>query len=128
MTVDLALNRKDQDIQFKVNANGFAELFLIDGADRILQKIRIALQMWYGEWFLDLTKGVPYLEVIFVKQTRQSTIESILRSKIMGVDGVRRILDFSFKPDAQTRRVTVDFVCETTEGRVIGSAVLDQAR
>ena len=128
MTFDLALNRKDRDLVFSANANGFATLLPIDGADRILQKIVITLNMWLKDWFLDQRLGVPYVETIFVKQTRKSTIESIIRTQIMSVVGVRQILDFSLATDPATRLLTINFVADTVEGTVKGSATLDKSR
>lgn len=128
MTVDLALNRKDRDLVFETNANGFATLKFIDGADRILQKIVITLNMWLRDWFLDQSLGVPYLETIFPKQTRNSTRESIIRAQIMSVVGVRQILDFSLAVDPATRLMSINFVADTVEGVIKGSASLDKSR
>lgn len=128
MTVDFALNRKDNDIVFPINSNGFATLFVIDGADRIRQNIDIALKTWLRHWFLDQRIGVPYLEVIFDKRTRPATRESILRAVILSVAGVRQILDFSLDTNPATRVLTVNFIADTTQGTVQGSTLLDKVR
>ena len=56
---DLALNIDAWDLAFKDN-----DLMLIDNAERIAQQIKITLQYWFEEWFLDTTKGIPYLQYI----------------------------------------------------------------
>lgn len=128
MTFDLALNRKDGDLVFNENSEGFATLWFINGADRIAQSIKIELQIWLGDWFLDQARGVPYLETVFLKQTRDSTRESILRSRIASVPGVRRINSLTMSNNAATRKLTVEFNCDTVEGLVSGSLTLDKVR
>ena len=53
---DLALNVDSWDLVFHNN-----DLLLIDNAERIGQQIKITLQFWFEEWFLDTTQGIPYL-------------------------------------------------------------------
>ncbi len=125
---DLALNRKDGDLVFNTNAQGFTELWFIDGRDRQAQKIKITLRMWLGEWFLDNTRGIPYLEVIFEKGTRLSTIENIVKSAILSVEDVEAITSFSMNVNNATRVLRIDYVCTTRLGLVKDSMTLDIMR
>ena len=59
---DLALNVDSWDLVFHNN-----DLLLIDNAERIGQQIKITLQFWFQEWFLDTTQGIPYLQYICIK-------------------------------------------------------------
>ncbi len=125
---DFALNRKDGDIVFKTNAAGFMEFWFIDGRDRIAQKLKIKLKMWLGEWFLDTSRGMPYLETILVKGVRRSTIEYIIKDQILAVEGVERIETFAMNIDVIGRTLRVDFTCSTKEGLIRDSYKLDVSR
>lgn len=59
--LDLALNAKTHDLAF----NG--DVMFIDDVERVAQQIKIQLLTFLGEWFLDVTHGVPYLEYVLVK-------------------------------------------------------------
>ncbi len=125
---DIALNRLDGDLVLKKNDRGFHELLFIDGRDRIAQKIKITLQEWLGEWFLDRRKGTPYLEVILKKNVRLSSVESILRARILSVQGVQRITQFNMEFNNRTRSLRLDFTCTSSEGTVKDSFLLDALR
>jgi hypothetical protein len=126
--LDFALNRQDGKIVFKKNAQGFSEFWFINGRDRVAQKIAITLRMWFGEWFLEQTRGMPYLETIFVKGTRLSTIETIIKTQILSVEGVNGIDTFVMELNRQTRVLLVNFTCNTSEGLVRNSITLDANR
>ncbi len=48
---------------FKVAAG---DLTLIAGNDAIVQAVRIALQFFKGEWFLNLEAGIPYFHSVLI--------------------------------------------------------------
>jgi len=126
--LDIALNRRDGKLQLKRNSQGFLGFFMINGADRLAQKISMSLRMWYGEWFLDQSRGMPYLETIFVKGTRKSTIEQIIKDRILSVDGVDSITAFAMEIENRTRLLRVNFTCTTSQGPVKNSITLSANR
>lgn len=129
---DIALNRMDHDLTFvqKVTPEGvmYYDLMAITDQDLIAQRIKIRLMTFLGEWFLDVTEGVPYLEQIMGKGTRESVIVSLLRGQILAVEGVTAITGLNLEVDPVTRRLTVDFECDTMYGPVAGSYLLDAIR
>lgn len=96
----------------------------LDGAERVAQAIGIRLRCWLGEWFLDTTHGVPYLERIFGKVSRPEMVEAILRAQILGVAGVRSIKAFALSIDPHTRLARVEFEADTAEGLAKGAMVV----
>lgn len=90
----------------------------IRGAARIAQSIRIALRTWLGDWFLDTSQGVPFLEQILAKKAKAETVEAILRGQILQVDGVLSIQRFSMQIDNRKRICTIQFVANSAEGLV----------
>src|SRR4051794_9209127 len=91
MAYDLALNRIDHDLQFTQLSTGKVSLLPMEGADRVAQQIKINLLAFLGEWFLDTTFGVPYLESILVKNPRMAVVETIVRNHIHSVPDVTGI-------------------------------------
>lgn len=97
---------------------------LVDGAQRVAQQIKVTLLTWLGEWFLDTTFGVPYLERIMVKSPSRAQIESVIRSKVKNVPGVTAVPVIQIEIDAPTRkaRITLPDI-ETSEGLVTVSVI-----
>ena len=77
----------DEDID---TSNGIFSL-----TSDIGQKIKIHLNSFYGEWFLDSTYGVPYFQSIFARKLTKSNIDSIFKNQILSVNGVKEILSYS---------------------------------
>lgn len=113
MALDLAL-ASDHDLD--VDLLGRASF--VDGADRIAQQVKITLLAFMGEWFLDTTFGVPYLEDILVKAPDRASIEGILRARIRAVPGVERVRSLDLQVERQQRVLRVAFDADTTAGRL----------
>jgi hypothetical protein len=82
----------DNDLFFE---NG--RLRLIRGAEEKAQKIRNRLQLFRGEWFLDVRVGVPYFASVFIKAPDLELVKRIFRRAIMSVEGVADVLDVVVK-------------------------------
>lgn len=114
MTIDLKLGR-DHDLALsKTN-----DLVFIDGAQRVRQQITVTLLTFLGEWFLDDTWGVPYLEKIMVKSPKRAEIENVIRAKVRDVPGVTAVPTVQIEIDAQARRgrITLPDI-QTDEGPI----------
>jgi len=108
---DLALNVDSWDLVFHNN-----DLMLIDNAERIGQQIKITLQFWFQEWFLDTTQGIPYLEHICVKNPNLQHIRQIFRNAIMSVDGVDSVTELTLSVNAKERILSVTYTANTSAG------------
>lgn len=113
MPYDIGLNVKTWDIALNNN-----DLILIDNAERISQQIKISLQFWLGEWFLNSALGVPYLERICVKSPNLQHIRQIFRNTIQNVDGVTAVNSLDLSVDASARVLTVTYTATTTAGLI----------
>jgi len=140
MSYDLALNRLDHDMVFyeipivtkptPLNVSGYSSvtkytIWPINNADKVAQQIKINLLSFLGEWFLDVTYGVPYLEEILVKNPRMASVETILRSHISSVPDVIRIDHLGLSWDRQKRYLFVEFACTTNLGPIKESVKLE---
>ena len=108
---DLALNVDSWDLVFHNN-----DLLLIDNAERIGQQIKISLQFWFAEWFLDTKLGIPYLERICVKNPNLQHIRQIFRQAILSVEGVESVTELTLSVNASQRILTVTYTANTSAG------------
>jgi hypothetical protein len=139
MTYDLALNRLDHDMVFhdaldwskptpQIVAPDTVKkyrIWPINNADKIAQQIKMNLLSFLGEWFLDVTYGVPYLEEILVKNPRMASVETILRKHISSVPDVIRVDSLSLDWDRKSRFLFVEFACTTNLGPIKESVKLE---
>jgi len=114
--IDLKLNPRTRDLVLPIVP--------VDGAERVAQAVGIRLRTWLGEWFLDTTHGVPYLENILIKSARPEIVEAILRSQILQVKGVKSIKSFTLNLDQRSRKASITFSAESNEGLISGSLTL----
>lgn len=88
------------------------------GTNNILQNILQRMRFFLGEWFLDLTQGLPYLQQILIKNPNQSNVDAIFLNCIAGTPGVMQIQSYSFSLNRALRVLSVSFSCVTTQGIV----------
>ncbi|MBR2880827.1 MAG: hypothetical protein IKB96_00480 [Prevotella sp.] len=99
-------------------------MLLIDNAERVAQQIKIQLLTFYGEWYLDTTWGVPYMEYILVKNPNFTIIRQIFREQILSVDDVESVESLDVEYDAQTRTMTLVYSATTSYGLITRKEVL----
>jgi len=101
-----------------LDANG--DLALVTGVDAIAQNLRTRYLFFLGEFHLDRTLGVPWIERILTKDPELTVVNGILRQVALEADGVLSISNFSSELDPATRRLAVSFDAETVEGSIVG--------
>ena len=111
--LDFALNAKTHDL---IIADG--DLIAIDNAERVAQQIKIQLLTWLGEWFLDITHGVPYLDYILVKNPNIELARSIFKEQIMKVDDVDDVTSLEIYYNATERTMAGEYEASTSYGLV----------
>lgn len=102
------------DTQGHLEINNY-DLQLVSGVDQITQNLSIRLKFILGEWYLDVTQGIPYYEDILIKATNQYRIESILKQEIVDTKNIAEITQFSTEYDNLIRLFTVRFTCKTVD-------------
>ena len=71
------------------------ENLTIDPATVVAQRLRIRLQTFLGEWFLNTEYGVGYWQRILGKKTSKTAVDRIFQEQILDERGVREISSFS---------------------------------
>ena len=96
---------------------------ITDGAV-VLQRVKHALSSFQGDWFLDEDLGVDWFGDIMTKPSDAGKIESILKSVILSVDGVKSIITFTVSSfNSTTRRLIINFTADTDYGYIDSSQV-----
>ena len=90
-----------------------------DTTEAIVQRLRIKLKFFKGEWFLNKQFGIPYNQTIFSKGTTKPQVDSIFRNKILSTPGVVELVTFSSELDAARRSYTLSFSCRASTGSTI---------
>lgn len=96
----------------KLNSSG--DLVIGENGDISLtqsrrQAVQIRLRWLYGEWRFAPENGVPYFEEIMVKNPDTARIKQIIRSEVMGVDGMLDVKNLEVKVNSQLRTVRITF-------------------
>jgi hypothetical protein len=90
-------------------------LVRVDGAEAVRQNLRQRLLTFFGEWFLDLTQGIPYFEHVFKKQINPSVLDAIFKNAIINTPGVTELLEFDIDIDTSTRLMTLIFKVKASD-------------
>lgn len=120
MSVDLQLDAKTHDLA--LDLRGRARL--VAGAARVAQQVEVTLLTFLGEWFLDITFGVPYFETILVKSPNRTEIESVIRARVKAVPGVRAVPTVEIEMEASTRRARITLPDLEAEEGIVRVSVL----
>jgi len=89
----------------------------VSNIDGLVQRIRIRLQVFLGEWFLDNTRGVPYFQEILEKGTSYDQISQSIKLIIAETPDVKKINSFSIKDsDIVNRKIIISFAVSSVYG------------
>lgn len=89
--------------------------FWIDVPDAVAQAVQTRLELWSGEWFLDVEEGTPYLISIFGKHS-QTEADVTIQDRINGTQGLVDIENYSSDVDADNRKMVVSCLINTIYG------------
>lgn len=92
-----------------------SQVQFVTGQDEISQILEVRLKTILGEWFLDLSLGVPYFSKILKKNPIDSEVESAIITEISRSPGVLSVesLEMELSPE---RELSVTSRIVTTEG------------
>ncbi len=113
MATDIRLDPNTHDIDISTQR---LETFTLN-TEVMRQRIKMALLLRAGEWFADISKGVPYLQFSRQKQNK-AFADSTLRATIERVDGVQSVTSFTSTLEG-SRTLVVSFSVKTTSGEIL---------
>ena len=75
--------------------------------DAIAQTIETRLRLFLGEYFRDITDGMPWFQQILGKFENINAVEAVIRNRIVRSPGVIRLLSFSMEYDLDARELAI---------------------
>lgn len=117
---DLALDPMTHDLFLSGG-----DLSLVADREAIRQEADIRLNFLLGEWFKDITKGVPYLQKVLVKSPDLTAIRSILSDEILEVAGIRSIISLVLDYDRKNRTLKVTWKANSDVGELASTVTLE---
>lgn len=115
---DLELDALTHDLKLTAG-----DLLIVRDMAAIRQEVDCRLRFLLGEWFLDVTVGVPYLQSILVKAPNLAAIRTVLRDEILACVGIRSLTRLDLDYNASTRALTVTWSATTDLGELVESEV-----
>lgn len=88
-----------------------------DGAE-VAQHVRTRLQFFEGEWFLDLSAGIPWIQDIFTRPANLVRAETLIKNEITTTPGVLRLIEFEVNFDNASRRMFITGSAQTDFGTI----------
>ena len=110
------LQTLDGDLDFSSH-----KLVLVTELGKLVQqKARNTLRLFLGEWFLDTTKGVPWLQTILgVKNPDLAIVKQAIRSRLLAIEGAADIVDENYVFDSSARHLSYSFEIKCTDGSAV---------
>lgn len=91
--------------------------FHINTPEGVAQSVKTRLGLWLEEWFLDVTDGTPWAQLVLGKHTEQ-TFANAIKKRILNTAGVKGIESIEFIQDMDKRSLTLHCVIDTDYGVV----------
>lgn len=82
----------------------------------VAQAAQTRLLLFTGEWFVDVTDGMPWRTDVLGKYTKEA-YDTVMKQRVLGTPGVRAVLDYVSSFDGTTRRLTFSFTLDTIYGQ-----------
>ena len=89
--------------------------FLVDSPETVAQAVITRLKLWKEEWFLDVTEGTPWLQLVLGHNTKGTALHAI-RQRILDTQGVTSVDNLDFTLDDDQRSLTVSAEVSTDYG------------
>lgn len=94
------------------------EMTLTEGLEAISQRYMQRLNFFFGEWFLDKSRGIPFIQQIFVKRPNPVVIDTIFKREILEDPSARELQEFELDLETATRLLTLSFRVRTEIGDI----------
>lgn len=125
--MDILLNNDFSSLSFGdavfINGPLTTEGITSTPADVVAQRLRIRLQTFKGEWFLNTEYGPAYWQRILGRKVSKTSVDRIFQEQILSERGVREIVSFS--STFQNRQYDMSFRVRALDGSVTESITVN---
>ncbi len=87
--------------------------------DEVIQRLKVLLLFFKGEWKYNLNYGIPYFQEVFVKGVDLEQIDDTYRVAIANESGVRDLISYSSSFNPTTRQLTVNAKVLVESGEIV---------
>ena len=114
--MDIKLNSETGDVLLSTTNTITTPTFTTTTSENLAQRLKIRLQTFKGEWFLDGTIGIDYFNQIAGKNRSKAAVDAIIQGEILKEQEVLQITAYSSVVDKTTRKITIQFTVRTVDG------------
>ena len=114
--MDIKLNSETGDVLLSTTNTITTPVFTTTTPENLAQRLKIRLQTFKGEWFLDGTIGIDYFNQIAGKNRSKAAVDAIIQAEILKEQEVLQITAYSSVVDKTTRKITIQFTVRTVDG------------
>jgi len=114
--MDIKLNSETGDVLLSTTNTITTPVFTTTTSENLAQRLKIRLQTFKGEWFLDGTIGIDYFNQIAGKNRSKAAVDAIIQAEILKENEVLQITAYSSVVDKTTRKITIQFTVRTVDG------------
>lgn len=87
------------------------------------QRLKIRLQSFLGEWFINTVYGIPYWQrILGIKQTSKAAADLIFQQEILKEEGVKEIV--TFNSTFVNRKYSLVFSVRVVDGTITSPIVV----
>lgn len=112
---------------YQLTTNEPIDIVIINGDHAIVsdstatkQRLNQKFKLWRGEWFLNTSAGVPWLEDILGKKPRTEVLQTLFSQVIQSDPGIKTLQSLSFEYNEVERKLQITF-----QATLINNTVLD---
>ena len=114
--MDIKLNSETGDVLLSTTNTITTPVFTTTTSENLAQRLKIRLQTFKCEWFLDGTIGIDYFNQIAGKNRSKAAVDAIIQAEILKEQEVLQITAYSSVVDKTTRKITIQFTVRTVDG------------
>ena len=114
--MDIKLNDETGDVLLSTTNTITTPVFTTTTSENLAQRLKIRLQTFKGEWFLDGTIGIDYFNQIAGKNRSKAAVDAIIQAEILKEQEVLQITAYSSVVYKITRKITIQFTVRTVDG------------
>lgn len=106
----LSIDQDTNDLYLDASGN----IGTVNNAEAVGEHVRQRLQTYAGEWYLDVTIGVPWLEDILGRKYDPALAEAVVKAEILNTEYISGITGFSISFNKATRGVNIKDITVAT--------------
>ena len=87
--------------------------------DVVAQRLKITLQTFLEEWFLNLDVGIPYFQRVFQKHLNKTSVDAIFQQAIIDDPGVVELLSYNSTLNSTARGFSLEFEVRVVDNTTV---------